>query len=145
VDQAAAIGTNRALDVLAIMSRLVEGEILIAEGKLAEGIDALKAAAHAEDQLGYDEPPAWIQPTRHALGAALLRARDGVHAEAVFREDLRRHPDNGWALWGLARALGLQGKNDGPDGARAIFRRFTAAWTDADISLSSSCMCLPGV
>ena len=44
------------------------------------------------------------------FGAALLDSGSAKEAEAVYREDLRRNPDNGWALRGLAGALAAQGK-----------------------------------
>ena len=52
-----------------------------------------------------DEPPEWIQPVRHTLGAALLRAGRPDVAEEVYREDLVRYPGNGWALFGVARSF----------------------------------------
>ena len=35
---------------------------------------------------------------------------DGVNAEKVFRKDLLNNNDNGWALYGLYKALLLQKK-----------------------------------
>jgi len=60
----------------------------------------------------------------------------------VFREDLRRLPDNGWSLFGLGRALRLQGKEAE---AAVVEARFNAVWSGADIELKSSCFCQPGV
>ena len=40
----------------------------------------------------YDEPPDWIQPIRHALGATLMQEGRFADAEAVYREDLRAPP-----------------------------------------------------
>jgi hypothetical protein len=34
-----------------------------------------------------------------------------AEAENVYREDLRRHPENGWALYGLAQSLLAQHKD----------------------------------
>jgi hypothetical protein len=33
---------------------------------------------------------------RHTLGALLLAARRAPEAESVYREDLKRNPENGW-------------------------------------------------
>jgi hypothetical protein len=63
-------------------------------------------------------------------------------AERVYRDDLERHPENGWSLFGLARSLELQGK---ADEVRRVRARFEKAWVDADVKLSSSCFCQPGV
>ena len=64
-----------------------------------------------------------------------------AEAEAVYREDLVRYPENGWSLYGLARSLRLQGKGDE---ASAVSARFQKAWQHADVKLSSSCFCLDG-
>ena len=47
---------------------------------------------------------------RHYLGAALLEAGRAKEAEAVYREDLRRNRENGWALFGLWKSLTAQKK-----------------------------------
>ena len=95
-----------------------------------------------EDALTYDEPPDWMQPTRHTLGAVLLRAGLGREAEAVYREDLVRFPENGWSLWGLKRALEMRGA---ADEAAEVARRFETAWKRADVKLDTTCFCLPGL
>jgi predicted Zn-dependent protease len=120
----------------------MKGEILYRAGNVDEGIAALHEAVAREDGLRYDEPPDWIQPVRHALGAALLQAGRFAEAEAVFREDLAKRPENGWALYGLSRALQLQ-KDTGE--ASAVEKRFDAVWKQADVQIKSACLCLPGV
>jgi tetratricopeptide (TPR) repeat protein len=95
-----------------------------------------------EDQLRYDEPPDWIQPVRHPLGAALLAAGRFAEAEAVFREDLAKLPDNGWGLYGLQRALAQQKQRAE---AAEVRKRFEAAFRQADVKIDSPCLCLPGV
>ena len=79
---------------------------------------------------------------RHPLGAALLAAGRFAEAEAVFREDLAKLPDNGWGLYGLQRALALQKKKAE---AAEIQKRFDAVWSRADVKIQSPCLCLPGV
>ena len=120
----------------------MKGEILYREGRKDEGIAALREAVAREDKLRYNEPPDWIQPVRHALGAALLGAGRFDEAEAVFREDLQRLPDNGWGLYGLHRALQMQKR--AAESAEAE-RRFDAIWREADVKIKSPCLCLPGV
>src|SRR5205823_2830708 len=114
------------------------GEILFRDGKKAEGLAALREAARREDQLRYDEPPDWIQPTRHALGATLLTAREPAEAEQAFRADLKRWPENGWSLFGLARRPEPPGKTGE---ARQVRARFDRAWRHADVKLTSACFC----
>ena len=56
--------------------------------------------------------PAWLIPVRHSLGASLMQADRFAEAEQVYRDDLARLPENGWALFGLAQSLRMQGKNE---------------------------------
>jgi hypothetical protein len=53
----------------------------------------------------------------------------------VYRDDLKRNPDNGWSLFGLARSLRAQGKTTD---AAAVESRFQKAWAGADVTLSAS-------
>ena len=131
-------GNNAATDLFAIGDDLLEGEILLREGKTEEGLAALRSAVNKEDALRYDEPPDWIQPVRHSLGAWLVRAGMMAEAEQVYREDLRRWPDNGWSLFGLATSLAAQGKTDEAAQTR---KAFESAWTPAAVKLTSSCFC----
>ena len=110
--------------------------------KLGVSRGALREAVRRQDQLRYSEPPDWIIPVRHALGAALMQSGRFDEAERVYREDLVRLPDNGWSLFGLARSLELQGKEAEAEKVRA---RWQEAWRDADVQLSASCFCQPGV
>jgi len=80
-------------------------------------------------------------PVRHALGATLLQAGRFGAAEEVYREDLKRLPENGWSLFGLARSLKLQNKTSE---AAAVEARFKKIWAKADLPLTSSCLCQPG-
>jgi len=138
----ARFGNNPAAALLDVVEHLLAGEILYQEGSEDAAFAALRKAVQAEDALRYDEPPDWIQPVRHALGAALLKSGRIEQAEAVYRDDLKRLPHNGWALFGLMRALELQGK---ADAARETRTQWNQVWKDADVQLSSSCFCLPGV
>jgi hypothetical protein len=53
----------------------------------------------------------------------------------VYREDLRRFPENGWSLFGLVQALLAQGKNTEAVATEARFRR---AWASTDVTLTTS-------
>jgi tetratricopeptide (TPR) repeat protein len=142
VPQDAHFGNNSGADLLDVAESFMRGEILYRSGKVEEGLSALREAVAREDRLRYDEPPDWILPARHALGAALLQASEFAEAEAIFREDLKRLPDNGWGLYGLMRSLEGQKKTHE---IRAIEDRFDGAWKRADIRIKSPCFCLPGV
>ena len=142
VPKEAFFGNNTASDVLDVAESFMRGEILFRSGRIDEGLASLREAAAREDRLRYDEPPDWIMPVRHALGAALLQAGRFAEAEAVFREDLAKLPGNGWSLYGLSRALALQKKTAE---AAAVEGRFDAVWKQADLEIKSACLCLPGV
>ena len=58
-----------------------------------------------------------------------------AEAEAVYREDLKRHPNNGWAYLGLSQALAAQKKDAD---AAAAKKSFEDAWRKADVHLASS-------
>lgn len=137
VAKEATFGNNSALALLDVAAHMVEGEILIREGRLEDGFSALRVAVQAEDALKYDEPPGWLVPVRHALGASLVKAKRYAEAEQVYRDDLARLPENGWSLFGLAQSLRAQGKSD----AAAVEQRFRAVWSKADLEIPSSCMC----
>lgn len=128
--------------IVAVVTPMLEGEILYRDGKTEEGLAAQRDAVKAEDALRYFEPPAWFLPVRHALGASLMRSGHYAEAEAVYREDLRRLPENGWSLFGLAQSLMVRGKTTE---AASVQSRFQAVWRAADVQISSSCMCQPGV
>src|SRR3954463_8327799 len=133
------VGNNTGGDIVALIQKMLEAEIQVAEGKNDEGIVGLQEALKMEDALKYDEPPAWMIPIRHSLGANLMRAGRFPEAEAVYREDLRRLPGNGWSLYGLSEALKAQKKPE----AVAMRAKFTKAWAKADIKINSSCLCRP--
>lgn len=137
-----AAGNNKAQALVGIATSMLEGEILIREGQLDAGLAQLRAAVQAEDALRYDEPPAWLIPVRHSLGAHLMSAGRYAEAEQVYRDDLARLPENGWALFGLAQSLQKQGKATRE--AEQLRARFDIVWAKADLKLTSSCLCQPG-
>ena len=128
-------GLNTAKDLLAVATAVAAARIAVAEGDRAAAIAGLLGAAANEDLLAYDEPANWFVPVRHLLGAQLLAEGRAAEAEAVYREDLRLHPANGWALHGLAQALKAQHRQVEAD---AVARDFAAAWKDADIRIDAS-------
>ena len=102
-------------------------------GKVDEAVSHLEQAVRGEDSLSFAIPSDWVNPVRHLLGAVLLQSERPAPAEAVFREDLKRHPENGWALYGLYESLRQQGKQAE---AEKTLQRFRRAWAGADVTSS---------
>jgi tetratricopeptide (TPR) repeat protein len=138
VPAGAMMANNPAEKVLKIADEMLEGEILYREGDVTNAVERLKAAAATEDTLRYIEPPDWVQPVRHALGAFLLESGRADEAAEAYREDLKRWPENGWSLFGLARCEEALGH---ADEAKALTARFKTAWARADMTPGASCLC----
>lgn len=134
-------GNNLAQTVCQVVTPMLEGEILVSEGKMDEGLAQLRQAIAVEDTLKYDEPPAWMIPVRHTLGATLMQAGRFAEAEQVYREDLKRLPNNGWSLYGLSQSLRRQDKTKQ---ANAVQADFDKVWANADTKIDSSCLCRRG-
>ncbi|MAW60443.1 MAG: hypothetical protein CMJ94_06375 [Planctomycetes bacterium] len=138
VDDSWFVGTNAAPTVLAISGMMAEAELLWREGKNEAAFAKMREAVAAEDELVYDEPPGWMLPTRHALGAILLAAGEAAEAEQVYRTDLADWEENAWSLLGLEQALRKQGKIAEAD---ALKPRVDRAWARADVEPPASCYC----
>jgi len=135
------VSNNSCEALLAVAVPMVEGEILIAEGKIDTGIEQLRAAIQQEDALKYDEPPGWLIPVRHSLGAVLMKQQRFGEAEQVYRDDLARLPENGWSLLGLAESLRKQNKSG--DEVAQTQAKFRKIWAKADLTITTSCLCQP--
>ena len=133
-------GNNIAPKVLDVHEHLVKGEILVQQDSMDEAIAELTKAVAAEDQLSYDEPPDWLQPCRHTLGAALLKANKSVDAILVYKRDLEITRDNGWSTLGIAKAY--QKLGDAKNSAKWM-GRYRRIWSSDGEKISSSCLCLP--
>lgn len=135
------IGNNPVPTIIPLARGMLEGEILFHEGERDAAFNRLRDAVAIEDRLVYDEPPGWMQPVRHALGALLIADGRAAEAEAVYRADLERHPNNGWSLTGLDQALRLQGRDEEATAVRAQLNR---SFARADVKPKASCYCQPG-
>ncbi len=128
-------GLNAGKSTLQVACHDLAGDIALHNGKTDEAIAELTKSVEAEDALKYDEPADWPLPARHSLGAALLQAGRAADAEKVYRADLTRNPENGWALFGLAQSLRAERKENE---AKAVDARFAKAWARADVTLTAS-------
>jgi hypothetical protein len=118
------IAKNHAGKVIALAEIDLEATMARVQKKHPEYISLLNRAVELQDQLNYDEPPAWYISMRIPLGAALLEQQNYADAEAVFQKTLKSLQRNGRALFGLF--LSLKGQNRTID-SFWIKREMTAA------------------
>lgn len=135
----AMMAINRAHQILDIAGHMLDAEIAYRRGSIDEAAAQLEKAIAIEDDLQYMEPPEWVQPVRHTLGAILVDAGRWDDAEKVYRADLREWPENGWSLYGLEKCLRRRGAIAEAD---HVQRRFKKVWSRADTKIGSSCLCV---
>jgi tetratricopeptide (TPR) repeat protein len=126
---------NNARQLAAIARLVLAGTVEERDGKLDRAIEILGEARDLEDALGYNEPEDWHYPVRQILGAVQLEAGKAADAERTYRDELARHRENGWSLFGLQQSLSAQERTEE---AAAVGRRLTTAWAGADIQLTAS-------
>jgi tetratricopeptide (TPR) repeat protein len=138
---------NTAHAILAVAEKMMNGELEYHRGNHELAFDCLREAVQLDDHLEYVEPSAWMHPPRHALAALLVEQGQLEEAEQIYRDDLglsgkiqrcAQHPDNVWALHGLAECLLRRG---GPEELVAIQAKLDEALARADVPITSSCMC----
>jgi tetratricopeptide (TPR) repeat protein len=130
-------GNNTAPAIMAVARPYLDARLALMRGDTTAAITWFRQAVAAEDELVYDEPPAWYLPSRDGLGAALLRAGDFPAAEQVFRDELAVHAQSGRALFGLRATLVAQGHGQE---ARAVQQQFERAWRAADVQLDATAL-----
>jgi tetratricopeptide (TPR) repeat protein len=129
------VGFNDGSKVVSIAENGLAGELAASRKQYDIALVSLGKAVTIQDSFHYNEPEDWYFPMRHMLGAVLLEAGRPADAEQLYRKDLEQHPHNGWALYGLAKSLRAQGKDDGAELAEA---QFATAWAYADVKLLAS-------
>ena len=129
----AQFGANSAKALFGVLAGILEGEIALAGADRAAAIAAFEKAVAIEEALEWDEPEPLPFSARHWLGPVLIEARRPADAETVYRQDLERHPKNGWSLLGLSQALAAQGKQ-----SREVTEEFERAWARSDTWIRSS-------
>lgn len=141
---------NRCIDILEVAKTMLYGEVEYRDRNFDKAFEYLEKAIELDDNLPYDEPWGWMQPTRHALGALLLEQGKTAQAEKVFRADLGfdntlpralQHPNNVWALHGYHECLVKLGK---VEEARSVEAQLAKAVAKADVPINSSCFCRNG-
>jgi tetratricopeptide (TPR) repeat protein len=126
---------NTADNIFAIAPEVLGGELAARRKDYERAVAHLERAVRLEDALTYTEPAEWHYPARQMLADVLLQAGRPREAETVYWADLARNPENGWSLYGLARALRAQERSDE---AASVEKRFEKAWVKADVKLAAS-------
>ena len=121
------------LETLALADAVLSARLAAARGHSAEAIAHWRRAVDLQDRISYSEPPLWYYPVRDSLGAALLRSGAAREAEAVFRQDLQRTPNDPRGYFGLAAACSAL--NQGAAAAQAE-ARFRSLWQPTDQPLA---------
>ena len=138
---------NTCLDILAIARQMMLGEIEYRRGNFEAAFTHLRKSVELDDNLLYDEPWGWMQPTRHALGALLLEQGEVEEACRIYRADLgygdslsraSQHPDNVWSLHGYHECLNRLGRTAE---ATIIEQRLRLASARTDVPVTASCFC----
>jgi hypothetical protein len=126
---------NAAADVVAIAHEVLQGEIAAKRRQAVAAARHYAAAVEIEDGLTYMEPPDWPLPVRQLQGAALLEVGRAAEAEAAFRGDLQKFPENGWSLSGLQASLERQGRRSE---AAEVQARLDRSLSAADTSIAAA-------
>jgi tetratricopeptide (TPR) repeat protein len=138
---------NSCLDILAVAAEMLAGELEYRRGNVERAFEHLRKSIELDDNLPYDEPWGWMQPTRHAYGALLLEQGRVAEAEAVYRADLGlddtlpracQHPGNVWSLHGYHECLVALGKNEL---AQLVEQQLKMVVAQADVPIQASCFC----
>ncbi|KAL4980999.1 hypothetical protein BDW66DRAFT_123686 [Aspergillus desertorum] len=138
---------NTCVDILAIASAMLDGELEYRRGNYDSAFAHLRRSIELDDNLPYDEPWGWMQPTRHAYGALLLEQGRVKEAEAVYSADLGmddtlpralQHPNNVWSLQGWYECLVRLGRLAEAKIVKQQLRFVAAA---ADVQVKASCFC----
>ncbi|MFA3917293.1 tetratricopeptide repeat protein [Ruegeria hyattellae] len=138
---------NTCRDILMVAEQMMLGELAYHQGDHENAFDHLRKSVEIDDNLPYDEPWGWMQPTRHALGALLLEQGRVEEAEVVYRADLGldatlsracQHPGNVWSLHGLHECLTQRGETVE---AAHIKLQLDKAVARADVPIVASCYC----
>jgi tetratricopeptide (TPR) repeat protein len=127
---------NTGAAVAAIAHEVAAGELRARQKRAGEAAKHFSAAVAMEDKLTYMEPPDWPIPVRQLQGAALLTLGRAAEAEAAFRGDLKKFPNNGWSLSGLRESRIKQGRERDNE-TIALQTQLAQAWNRADVKIEA--------
>ena len=135
------------VEALKIAAKMIHGEIEYRKGNTKEAFAILREGIKLEDALPYCDPPAWLQPVRHAFCALNMEQGNFEVAAQEYRIELglegdlgrrRIRPNNVWSLHGLYECLAKLGLEKE---ARDISLQRDIALASADINIEASCFC----
>lgn len=126
---------NAGIAAVQVAEKILEGVIAEESGQYPLAIRLLEEAVDKETAMLYNEPKDWPHPARQYLGHALLKVKQYVVAENVYREDLTVNPNNVWSLTGLADALQQQKKEKE---AKKVRQKAKAAFTESGVKITGS-------
>jgi len=138
---------NTCQDILKVAEQMMLGELEYHKGNVEKAFEHLRKSVQIDDNMPYDEPWGWMQPTRHALGALLIEQGHYDEAEAVYRADLGldstlsracQHPGNVWSLHGLHECLVHRGEKIE---ALQVKLQLDKAAARAEVPIKASCYC----
>jgi tetratricopeptide (TPR) repeat protein len=89
--------------IVALAGQVARGRQAYAAGDYRAAVAFYERALELEQAIPYNEPPFWYYPVAQSLGAALFAAGRYEDARGAFRKALFMAPNDGWALYGLAR------------------------------------------
>jgi tetratricopeptide (TPR) repeat protein len=147
VQESRMLFNNTCTDILNIAEQMMSGELEYHKGNHQAAFSHLRRSVELDDNLPYDEPWGWMQPTRHALGALLLEQGEYEEAEAVYRADLGldstlsracQHPGNVWSLHGLHECLDRRGEEIE---RLHVKLQLDKALARAEVRVKASCYC----
>ena len=125
-------GHNSAPSFVPLALEVLDARIAAAQADHEASLAHWRRAVEMQDASPYSEPPDWYYPVRESLGGELARAGQYAEAEAVFRADLQRNPENPRSLFGLLQTLTAQNKTAD---SRSVRQRFENAWKYAEVTL----------
>jgi tetratricopeptide (TPR) repeat protein len=123
---------SAAIDGAVIAENLLLGTIALKEKKYSDAVAAFEKAVVTEENMVYNEPRDWMLNPKHYLGNAYLQAGRIKEAKDILQKDLANNNENGWALFGLWKALTAEKKIVE---ANKVLVRFKKAFNKGDKKL----------
>jgi tetratricopeptide (TPR) repeat protein len=116
---------------LSIAALELSGGVAMVDGRTADADRDFKQAVETEAALSYREPPTYLRPAAETEADALMRAGRFDDARKALELVVKKRPESGFALYGIARVDEATGSAD----TGAAYEKFLRAWSKADSEL----------